>query len=821
MRGTTQNKVNRETRFNNEFDQFVVEPREALVSVYNRFAQLMNDPERNDNIFPNVTVNTKFQNCLQPEWLKAKKLEKSHDPLALVAHTGSSSRTTSPYYVTIPSLVVNYDEDYQGDAVQNNSKDPLTSAMILLTHVITQRFSNLTNNRLCPSLNIRNQAIVQGDRVNIQSRNSKNDGINTRRLYVQEEIIKGNNVHRKHTEDSSNHVFRNACKMFNATIAVKKGHYARNCPKPRVRDSNYFMEQILLAKHHEAGVILIDHENDFLFAVASRMKEIEELSANICLMARIQPTKFDYDEGPSYDYAFLSGLMNDPERNDNIFPNVTVNTKFQNCLQPEWLKAKKLEKSHDPLALVAHTGSSSRTTSPYYVTIPSLVVNYDEDYQGDAVQNNSKDPLTSAMILLTHVITQRFSNLTNNRLCPSLNIRNQAIVQGDRVNIQSRNSKNDGINTRRLYVQEEIIKGNNVHRKHTEDSSNHVFRNACKMFNATIAVKKGHYARNCPKPRVRDSNYFMEQILLAKHHEAGVILIDHENDFLFAVASRMKEIEELSANICLMARIQPTKFDYDEGPSYDYAFLSGQPKIINNTLGDDQIDSNIIFDEPNGDVNSGSVEYDNNVQEPYELKQLARNAYKEAEKEQMIAKMFNNKTQLRATSSVRRPLNRDLSFKNSVLSNTKNSSEKVEVFDSLNKKSDVASKIVDSNKKIVTNDDIKNALITNNTARGSYYCQYKEVTTAQVEMMDYVLWEIITNGATLPRTQVVDGVTTMLPITTAREKAQRRLEVKARSTLMMSIPNEHQLKFNSIKDVKQLLKAVEKRFGGNAATKKT
>ncbi|GJY89251.1 hypothetical protein Tco_0503879 [Tanacetum coccineum] len=47
------------------------------------------------------------------------------------------------------------------------------------------------------------------------------------------------------------------------------------------------------------------------------------------------------------------------------------------------------------------------------------------------------------------------------------------------------------------------------------------------------------------------------------------------------------------------------------------------------------------------------------------------------------------------------------------------------------------------------------------------------------------------------------------------------LEVKARSNLMMGIPNEHQLNFNSIKDAKLLLKAVEKRFGGNAATKKT
>ncbi|GJU83048.1 hypothetical protein Tco_1285413 [Tanacetum coccineum] len=37
----------------------------------------------------------------------------------------------------------------------------------------------------------------------------------------------------------------------------------------------------------EAGVILTDEQNDFLFADALRMEEIEELSANICLMARI------------------------------------------------------------------------------------------------------------------------------------------------------------------------------------------------------------------------------------------------------------------------------------------------------------------------------------------------------------------------------------------------------------------------------------------------------------------------------------------------------------------------------------------------------
>ncbi|GJR56036.1 ribonuclease H-like domain-containing protein [Tanacetum coccineum] len=88
-------------------------------------------------------------------------------------------------------------------------------------------------------------------------------------------------------------------------------------------------------------------------------------------------------------------------------------------------------------------------------------------------------------------------------------------------------------------------------------------------------------------------------------------------------------------------------------------------------------------------------------------------------------------------------------------------------------------------------------------------------------MVDYSLWEVIENGNAPPITKLVEGVETLIVPSTAEEKAQRRLELKARSTLLMGIPNEHQLKFNSIKDAKSLLQAIEKRFGWNAATKKT
>nr|GEX07339.1 hypothetical protein [Tanacetum cinerariifolium] len=79
-----------------------------------------------------------------------------------------------------------------------------------------------------------------------------------------------------------------------------------------------------------------------------------------------------------------------------------------------------------------------------------------------------------------------------------------------------------------------------------------------------------------------------------------------------------------------------------------------------------------------------------------------------------------------------------------------------------------------------------------------------------IQMVKYSLWEVIENGNAPPITQVVEGVETTIASATAEEKAYRMLELKARSSLLMGIPNENQLKFNSIKDANSLLQAVNK-----------
>nr|GEY56131.1 putative reverse transcriptase domain-containing protein [Tanacetum cinerariifolium] len=51
-------------------------------------------------------------------------------------------------------------------------------------------------------------------------------------------------------------------------------------------------------------------------------------------------------------------------------------------------------------------------------------------------------------------------------------------------------------------------------------------------------------------------------------------------------------------------------------------------------------------------------------------------------------------------------------------------------------------------------------------------------------------------------------------------KLARKNELKARGTLLMALPDKHQLKFNSHKDAKTLIEAIKKRFERNTETKK-
>ncbi|GJR25562.1 putative ribonuclease H-like domain-containing protein [Tanacetum coccineum] len=94
------------------------------------------------------------------------------------------------------------------------------------------------------------------------------------------------------------------------------------------------------------------------------------------------------------------------------------------------------------------------------------------------------------------------------------------------------------------------------------------------------------------------------------------------------------------------------------------------------------------------------------------------------------------------------------------------------------------------------------------------------------QVQDYALWEVIEYGnswVSVPQTAQENGtsVTKMSVPVTAEEKTNKKNDVKARSLLLMALPNEHQLTFSQYNDAKTMFVAIETRFRGNEGTKKT
>ncbi|GJS51366.1 hypothetical protein Tco_0624728 [Tanacetum coccineum] len=110
-------------------------------------------------------------------------------------------------------------------------------------------------------------------------------------------------------------------------------------------------------------------------------------------------------------------------------------------------------------------------------------------------------------------------------------------------------------------------------------------------------------------------------------------------------------MEELTVAVMLMARIQPANGNTETVPSYDVKAVSEvnasskiheqvshvKCKTIIQTSDDDQIDSNIIFDDPYVENNGGTSEHDSNAHDEYhEIQMLAYNVQREAENQKRL-----------------------------------------------------------------------------------------------------------------------------------------------------------------------------------------
>ncbi|GJZ04248.1 hypothetical protein Tco_0537523 [Tanacetum coccineum] len=127
--------------------------------------------------------------------------------------------------------------------------------------------------------------------------------------------------------------------------------------------------------------------------------------------------------------------------------------------------------------------------------------------------------------------------------------------------------------------------------------------------------------------------------------------------------------------------------------------------------------------------------------------------------------------------------------------------------------------------------DLETAQITTSaklpTLKQGEYDMWRLKIEQYFQVQDYALWDVVENGnsfksATETTTNVYGTSTTLIPSpVTTEEKVQKKNDMKERSMLLMALPNDHRMTFNQYKDAKTLFAAIQTRFGGNEATKKT
>ncbi|GKE55043.1 integrase, catalytic region, zinc finger, CCHC-type containing protein, partial [Tanacetum coccineum] len=343
----------------NEWERFTSTDEESIESYYHRFSKLMNDFKRNKYFQEKIVGNLKFLNNLQPKWsrhvtivhqtkdlhtayytqlydllkynqkevddLRAERLAKTHDPLALMANSNNpfnylvfhQDQPSSSTYMqqSLPNNNNNYNpqpsfnQNYMQQPMLNpeDITDPTTAmnmALVLMAKSFKLNYSTPTNNNQRISSNPRNKQIAQPGMNMGQDRQMQmvgGNGGSQFRQYVGQNVGNQNgynvvqNIENQNPNENGNVVVArvgdaignngNQIRCYNCKGL---GHLARNCTvRPRRRDAAYLQTQLLIAQKEEVGIQLQAEEFD-LMAAAADLDETEEVNENCILMANLQ-----------------------------------------------------------------------------------------------------------------------------------------------------------------------------------------------------------------------------------------------------------------------------------------------------------------------------------------------------------------------------------------------------------------------------------------------------------------------------------------------------------------------------------------------------
>nr|GFB47543.1 hypothetical protein [Tanacetum cinerariifolium] len=445
MKGSDIGIQEKKAKLFNEWERFTSNEVESIESYYHRFLKLMNDLKRNKHFLEKISSNLKFLNNLQPEWsrhvtiihqtkdlhtadytqlydflkynqkevdeLKAERLGKIQDPLALMANSINRYASPAPHQDLSP-----FNQNYLQQPMPNpkdiiDSTTAMNMALSLMAKAFKLNYSTPTNNNYRISSNPWNMQIAQPGMNMGQDRQIQMIGGNGN----QNQIGNGNIVAVCAEGNAAGHN-ENQIRCYNF---MGIGHFTRDYTvRPRRRDAAYLQTHLLIAQKKEAGIQLQAEEYD-LMAVAADLDEIMEVNANCIFMANLQQAS---SLGTQTDSALVYDSDGSAEVHENcndneIFNMFTQEEQYTELLEPIPESHQVPHNDNDVISEVTDVEQGGEIVEQHSANFEETCALYESLYQNLAVEVEKVNSVNRKLKETNADLTTEFARYKNQERC--------------------------------------------------------------------------------------------------------------------------------------------------------------------------------------------------------------------------------------------------------------------------------------------------------------------------------------------------------------------------------------------------------------------
>nr|GEX98169.1 hypothetical protein [Tanacetum cinerariifolium] len=407
----------------NEWERFTSINKESIEFYYHCFLKFMNDLKRNKHFPEKITSNLKFLNNLQPEWsrhvtivhqtkdlhttyytklydflnynqnevddLKAEQLERTQDPLALMA-TSNNSYTFPVLHQDQPS----FNQKYMQQPIPNskditNPTTVINMALALMAKAFKLNYSTQTNNNQRISSNLRNRQIAQPGMNTGQDRQMqmvRGNGENQFTQYAGRNVgnLNGYNA----VQNVGNQIAQNAIQ----NIRIQNvGNQNRQIVVPGTNQMPNGNGNLVAARAEGNAT----RHND--------LDEIEEVNANCILMANLHQASTSgtqIDKAPVYDSNGSVEVHKYENCYDNeIFNMFTQEEQYTELLEPIPEPHQVLQNDNNVISEVFSIEQSGGTVEQHLTNVEETRVLYDSLYNNLAIEVEKVKTVNRKLVL--------------------------------------------------------------------------------------------------------------------------------------------------------------------------------------------------------------------------------------------------------------------------------------------------------------------------------------------------------------------------------------------------------------------------------------